>query len=250
MTVKLNPFVYEECIASGVKFPDLPVLLTEHYAQCGEDLIVVALLRALELRHGISVASRRYLEIGGNHPIATSSTLLLQKSFGMRGVIVEANPALIADLRNVRRHDVIVHAAITNQTTDSVKLSVSNASEISSLDRCFVEKWQNGEVGERAYIDVPALRINDLIQREFDDVSPIYLSVDVEGLDIDILEDLDLSRYRPAIIQAEPSDYYLPGNSARMIEYLSAAGYELAGQTRVNLIFADRHPEKTLRGAA
>lgn len=245
MTNKLNPFVYEECLSSAVKFPDIPVLLNEHYAQCAEDVIVLSILQAIESRFQIELEKQRYLEIGGNHPIATSSTFLLQKRLGMRGVIVEANPDLIDDLRRVRAHDTVVHAAVTAHAVDSVKLSVSNASEISSLDREFVHRWQGGEVGERAYINVPARRINDIIAQELDGIAPVYLSVDIEGLDLDVLRDLDFAEYRPAVIQAEPSDYYLPGNTARMTEFMSSVGYDLSSRTRVNLIYVDRLIEES-----
>ena len=74
------------------------------------------------------------MEVGGNHAFATSPTFLLHRRLGMTGVIVEANPDLLEDLRKGRPRDLIVHGAVQTQQVDSVTLTISNKSELSSLD--------------------------------------------------------------------------------------------------------------------
>lgn len=95
---KLKSFVYNACLWTGVEWPDIPVKLVEFYGQIGEDLIVASLLEAKAQRDNVDLRKARYLEIGGNHPFATSATFLLRTKLGMTGVIVEANPRLIRDL--------------------------------------------------------------------------------------------------------------------------------------------------------
>ncbi len=235
-----NGFVYDACVQTRVRRPDIPVRAVELYGQCGEDLIVRSLLEARATRDGIDLSEQRYLEIGGNHPFATSGTYLLNTHLDMTGVIVEANPKLIGDLEKGRPGDVIVYAAVQTGVLETVKLSVSNQSELSSIDRSFVQQWKNGEVGEERWIDVPALRINDLVEDYFSDDRLIYMSIDVEGLDLDLLRDFDFDRCRPWIVQAEPSDHHHHRNSDRMIDYMRSVGYQLIASTPVNLIFHDR----------
>ncbi len=212
----------------------------ELYGQCGEDLIVRALLEAKALRDGIDLTQQKYLEIGGNHPFATSNTYLLNRDLGMTGVIVEANPELIGDLERGRPADIIVHGAVQEDAVETVKLSVSNKSELSSIDRRFVLQWQNGEIGEAKRIDVPALRINDVLWQYLDGDDLLYMSLDVEGIDLDVLQDFDFDLYRPWLVQAEPSDHHLPGNTDRIIEHMLTVGYEPVAKTAVNLIFCDQ----------
>ena len=234
---RANVFVYDECINRDIPFPELPVFLSEHYGQCAEDLIVASLLLAWSSRAGIALSCQRYLEIGGNHPIATSATYLLNRRFGMRGVIVEANPALIDTLQQNRPDDLILSGAVQTEALDTVAFSVSKHNEVSSLDRSFVLAWRGGTVGERALINVPALRINALLEKHFPQAGPAYLSLDVEGVDLQILQDMDFDRFRPVIVQAEPSDQYVPGNSRRIQEFMNSKRYLLVAQTEVNLIF-------------
>jgi FkbM family methyltransferase len=234
-----NPFVENQCAAEKVSLPNIPVYLVEQYGQCAEDVIVASLLKALAKRQQFDLASRRYLEIGGNHPISTSASFLLASTLGMRGVIVEANPDLIEDLRLVRRDADVVHAAVHVGDGETTILSVSNANELSSLDRRFVLEWDEGHLGEKKQVEVPAIRINELLQRHFFDASPVYLSIDIEGLDLVVLEDMNFKNHRPMVIQAEPSDHHVPGNSSAMIKFLRSVDYELIALTDVNQIFVD-----------
>lgn len=243
MNLTLNTFVYSKCLVEGLPFPMLPVVLTEQYGQCAEDIIIASILRAIAVKSNIDLSKECFLEIGGNHPISTSATFLLKQWFGMSGVIVEANPELLDNLRRVRPDDSVVHAAVTAEHATSVKLSVSNMNELSSIDRNFVLNWQDGKIGERFYIDVPAMRINQLFEQNFPQKLPIYMSIDVEGVDLTLLKDLDFKRFRPTIIQTEPSDHYLPNNSQHMLDFMKTVDYELLGKTNVNLIFLDRRAE-------
>lgn len=237
---RINTCVYETAAAAGVKSPDLAVFLAEQYGQCAEDLIVLSMLRAWQRRTGRDPAASRYLEIGANHPIGTSATYLLHRALGMRGVLVEANPALIDDLRRVRPDDVVVHAAVQATDAPTAMLSLAYASEISSLDPAFVAGWEGGVVDARRSVEVPAMRIGPLIETCLDGQAPLFLSIDIEGLDLEVLLDLDLDRFRPVLLQIEPSDQREPGRSDRMRARLSQAGYLLAAATDVNLIFMDR----------
>lgn len=74
----------------------------------------------------------------------------------------------------------------------------------------------------------------------FAQTPPFYLSVDVEGMNLNLLRDMDFSRYRPYIVQTEPSEHYIPGNMQQTIEYMTQKDYLLLAQTDVNLIFIDK----------
>lgn len=240
MVSAINTFVYNECFSNDVQAPDIPVYARPYFGQCAEDLIVVAILKAISVRENVNLAEQRYLEIGANHPIATSATYLMHRELGMRGVLVEANSQLLPTLRKVRPRDTIKHAAISIGDEPFIDFYVSNQSELSSLSKRFVEEWRAGIVGLARTEKVPALRVNTLLREEFFDDAPIFLSIDVEGLDLDILMDWDWDRWRPAIIQTEPSDHFHEGNSAAIEAYLKSQGYMLIAKTDVNLVAVDR----------
>jgi FkbM family methyltransferase len=235
----LNHNVYECIAAAGMQSPDIPVRAVEYYAQCGEDVIVLALLRAIALREGLDLSRERYLEIGANHPVATSATWLLHRALGMTGVLVEANPRLIEPLRAHRPHDHVLHAAVHVGPGETIDLHVSNQSELSSLDADFVRQWRQGVVGEREVVRVPAIRVDDLLSRHFPDRPPAFVSIDIEGMDLAVLRDMDAARHRPMILQAEPSDHHHPHNTEAIADHLASIGYVVVARTEVNLISVD-----------
>lgn len=157
----------------------------------------------------------------------------------MSGVLVEANPALIPELERVRKQDVIINRAILARDADTSELFVSNHSELSSLSRRFVEEWQQGAVGLKEVVVVPASRMNVLLEEFFAERAPLYLSIDVEGLDLDLLKDVDWSRWRPAIVQAEPSEHFIQNNANEISHFMKSKGYVLVAKTEVNQIFMD-----------
>ena len=234
----INSVLYEIILSAGMPMPDLPIYAVEYFGQRGEDLIVLSLLRALSANEGVDLSAEKYLEIGANHPIATSATYLLNKQLSMTGVLVEANPYLISALRRFRPDDVVLHTAVHDCDQREATLHISNCNELSSLDRSFIERWQDGAVEVIDELVVPAKRINDLMSAQFQR-SPLFLSIDIEGEDLQILRDLDWVQWRPAIVQVEPSDHHHAGNSENISEYLESVGYVIIARTEINIIAMD-----------
>ena len=235
-----NPFVTERSNATGIAQPDIDVVLREQYGQMAEDIIVEGLLIAWAQRTGSDLSTCRYLEIGANHPFATSASYLLYRLHGMTGVLVEANADLLDRLKSARPADEVAYCAITPQDVSEVDFYISDHSELSSLSRNFVEEWQDSAVGIADIRKVPAMRVNTFLEMYFGDSAPIFLAVDCEGLDFDILRDVDWVRWRPVIIQTEPSDHFVAGQAAAITTFMHDKGYVLVCRTTVNMIFSDR----------
>ena len=234
----LNPFVYEECQRLKLEMPDIPVPAIPYYGQLAEDRLVLGLLDAIAFNKGVKLEDLTYVEVGANHPVACSGTYLLATLRGMRGILVEANENLLPALRAVRANDKIVYAAVQTTDAETVNFSVSNLNELSSVDRNFVQEWDKGSVGEAALKSVPATRMDKVLAMAPHQIA--YLSIDVEGLDLDLLKDTDFSRFRPWLVQAEPSDHYIAGNTETIVAHMASVGYEMVARTDYNLIFRDR----------
>ena len=228
-----NPFIYG-ILYSREDHPDIPVHIVPQFAQRGEDLIVDSLRRVLLGKIGDPNTRFTYLEIGANHPVAGSSTFLFYAN-GNRGTLVEANPQLIPSLRNSRPDDKIIQAAVVPGHIETVDLFVANRSELSSLRSDIAETFEGAEVVER--LIVPAINVNELISTMWDPQAITFLSIDVEGLDFEILEAVNLENFPFDIIQIEASDNLIHGNSRRIAGYLERSGYQFVNETEVHLIF-------------
>lgn len=230
----INPFVYERVLDNHGSNPTIPVYLSETYGQCFEDVMLDGMLRAYFGSSRKTSPVIRYIDIGANHPFATSNTYLIHIFHNITGVLVEANPVLIGELRRLRPRDLVLNAAVVPYDASEVDFHIANKNELSSIDRNFISQWDESHI-ERT-IKVPAVRINDLAEI-VKDADEILLSVDVEGNDFAIIQDLDFNRYAPLAIVVEHNEHLGNSGSAMMFEFLMSKGYFLYAKTNVNLIF-------------
>lgn len=235
----LNPFIAAESSRLGVSQNLIATNLPETYSQAGEDLMVEALLSSIALK--MPLTDLYYLEIGANHPIQTSNTYLLYKKYNGHGVLFEADPDLVPALEKVRPRDQVVCKAVSGRKDSVVTLHVANAKELSSLDTKHVQAFSNmGEIADVVkQMEVPNLYIGDLLA-QYGQQTMHYLSIDVEGEDLSIMQAIDFDRYRPWILSCEPSPHIYPDNPRLMFQVMAQAGYHLVARTFVNMIFMDK----------
>jgi FkbM family methyltransferase len=232
-----NEFIRSECRRAGVEPAALGTFIGETYAQQNEDLIVEALLAPVLRRLGRPLKSVFYFEIGANHPFQTSNTYLFYRKHGARGVLVEANHRLAEQLKASRPEDQVVEAAVSARHDETVTFHQCGIAELSGLNEAHIHSFGRNAPIEQ--VTVPNLHINALLER-YGDRQIDYLSVDVEGVDYEVLAALDFGRFRPYFIQCEPSEHFIPGASDKLAALLEGRGYVLVARTEINLIFADR----------
>lgn len=230
-----NPFIEYQSARLKLKPAPIATMLRETYAQCNEDVIVEALLRARFSATGRPLSSIRYLEIGGNHPVQTSSTYLFYRAWGGAGYIVEANAPLAKRLKTTRPRDTVVETAVSDKNDEFLSFYIHELDELSTLSEQDVrESDLTGLPGTLARVEtVPNMHINSFFKTYIRE--PLdFMSIDIEGLDLLVLQALDPS-HRPTILQVECVDAAL---LTRFQQTLGPRNYELVGLTDVNAIFA------------
>jgi Methyltransferase FkbM domain len=232
-----NPFIEYEIGRLRLKPAPITTTIRETYAQCNEDIIVEALLRAKFTAAGRDMSTVRYLEVGGNHPVQTSSTYLLYRAWGGRGYIVEANAGLARRLRSIRPRDVVIQIAVSDKLDETVSFHVHELDELSSLSAENIKSFEvSGVPGDVSRIEtVPNMHINAFFDAYIE--SPLdFMSIDIEGLDLPVLQAL-APVHRPTVLQVECVDLAL---LAKLRETLEPRGYQFAAMTEVNVIFVQR----------
>lgn len=243
----LNPFADTETRRLGLPSPDVEISLVKQFAQCGEDYLVLSMLRSLATREGLDLEKETYCEIGAYHAVAGSSTYLLHQSLGMKGVLVEANPELIDNLQKGRPHDEIVHRAIvpppplnTQNTDNKVEIYISEIGELTSLDKNFAPGHKHFSSKIRKSVIVPAQTLHAFMGKYFGNKAPLFLSLDIEGLDRAVLESYNFF-IRPFIIQIESSEDDNPEDFIAIKAHLEKHHYQIIARTDVNQIAVDLH---------
>src|ERR1700749_1135971 len=164
-----NVFINHGCQALGIEKAPINTFVQETYAQCNEDLIVDAVLRAQLTRAGRDMRTLRYIEIGANHPVQTNSTYLLNALYGATGVLVEANPALAAILEKVRKEDKVVNCAVSTSSAPTVTLHVHEKNELSSVSKDSIARFTQFGGTEKitGTVECKNLHINDFMRQHY-----------------------------------------------------------------------------------
>jgi FkbM family methyltransferase len=211
------------------------------YSQFGEDLIIGHLF------HSIGIQQPTYLDIGANNPKFISNTYYFYQR-GSRGVLVEPNPRLCKLLRSARPGDVVLEIGIglTSQAEADFYVFGGIADGLSTFSKEEARHWEVvgakrfGKIPVEKVIKVKLVPINQIITDNFSGKAPNLLSLDVEGLDFDVLKGLDFERFPPDVVCVETLGYDQNQETFKkydIIEFMLRAGYVAYADTRVNSIF-------------
>lgn len=201
------------------------------YAQHGDDYM---LLNLIELVVGpIPLAAPTWLDLGAHDPVTLSNTYLLYR-MGMCGINVEANPHLITELRRQRPRDksVLVGVGLKDQT-DGLFYMYSDTHGRNTFSAAEVDANEKLNMSVREMIRLPMRTIDSIVNEECNGIYPPVLSVDIEGLDYDVLAMADFSKSAPFIICVETRRH----DTQRMAEMLAGKGYALYCRMAENLFF-------------
>ena len=133
-----------------------------------------------------------FVEVGAFHPVDFSQTYALEQR-GWDGLLVEPIPAQADNLRRMRRARV-VEVACGSPEQHGRTQTMSIAGALSSLRADQATSSQSVEVQVRTLDSVLAEANVDRID---------FMSVDVEGVELDVLAGFSFDRYRPGLILLE-----------------------------------------------
>ena len=92
-------------------------------------------------------------------------------------------------------------------------------------------------------VKVPLMNINRLIQENFS-TFPELLSIDIEGMDLQVLKSLNFDQYPIPVICVETCTYsenHIRPKDRTIEEFLRAKGYEVYADTYINTIFVSKN---------
>lgn len=163
-----------------------------------------------------------FVDVGANHPYRGSQTWHLERR-GWRGILVEPLPENADRLREARTATVFAVACSSPENAGQV-LPFYAAGELSGLKREQMAPWAEPQV-----INVPIRTLDSLLE-EAEAPQPLdFLSVDVEGHEIEVLRGFDFARWAPRLILME--DHIANLNRHR---FMKANGYRLVRRTELN----------------
>lgn len=191
----------------------------------------------------INLQNATYLDLGANHAKEMSNTYALYKK-GVRGVLVEANPALIPELKLNRSEDIIVNKCLARNSRHAVTFYVLSGDGLSNPDKSAVESMmaENPAITIVQEVEVETVTIHELFKQYFSE-APTFLNIDIEGMELDILQGIDFSKVRPKVIIVEMIEYSMMINAGdrnqKILDFMKEKDYIEYAFTGINSIFVD-----------
>jgi len=217
------------------RFVDLKLHKRAGFSQYGEDASIASYLRAMGRNCG------SYIDIGANDPISHSNTYLFYRDGG-RGVLVEANPKLAKRIRRKRPRDTVVNAAVVAEGSGMMDLHVMDMDGLSTISPQWRETIARQDAANLVkVVPVQVIGINDLLNSHIGAKTVDLASLDIEGLDYDVLSAWDFDRWRPYLFCAETAEVSLNSYTRddRIASLMNDRGYRPLFNTFANTIFVD-----------
>ena len=202
------------------------------YSQGNEETLIRAFFQ--DRRGGF------FLDVGASHFQNDSTTYYLEKHLGWRGIAVDALEEFREDYERFRRGTQFFAFFVTNQAgaprdffryARDTRISSGSLDQLRGLPRV---KDRHIET-----IKVPSATLNQLLHaQKVDKVD--FVSLDIEGSELEALEGFDIERYRPDLLCVETQTY----TRDSVLSYFASHRYELIepyrGADSVNLYFRRR----------
>jgi FkbM family methyltransferase len=201
------------------------------YSQCGEDLIIDYIFKLRQIHQPT------YLDIGANHPFHLSNTALFYNSNSL-GVNIEANPSLMADFYKNRPNDVNLNIGVGANNAEMDFFIMENDT-LSTFSKDEAENLIKFGKKLKEIKKIQITGIEQILITYFKEAGPDLLTIDVEGLDLEILRAINYVKFAPKIICVEAAEYSPIGAGERknqIIEFLETKNYYEYANTNLNAI--------------
>jgi FkbM family methyltransferase len=202
------------------------------FSQEGEDLI---LERLFEGRN-----NGFFIDVGAHHPVRFSNTYSFYRK-GWRGINIDAMPGSMSEFNKVRSEDSNIEQAIGSELCEKT-FYVFDEPALNTFDQNEADsilKSSNYRLIKSVNLEIKPL--SQILDSQDVPDKIDFLSIDVEGLDLEVLKGNNWKKYQPEVILIELLQFDLnnAGNHETVI-YLESKGYSLFAKT-FNTVFFKRN---------
>jgi FkbM family methyltransferase len=199
------------------------------YAQNGEDAVINVLTK--KTKNGV------YVDVGGFHPVQYSNTYSLYKR-GWKGIVVEPNPRAKSLFSFFRPKDDFVHSGVGSKQGSLTYFNFSDPAYNTFDETQAEESKKRVNLVHTSSVPITTLKkiLNDRNISKID-----VLSIDVEGMDLDVLRSHDWTiSTNIIVVESSEFDIISPSNDP-MYVFLRSKGYELVAALSFSLVFKQVH---------
>ncbi|WP_197910387.1 FkbM family methyltransferase [Desulfosarcina ovata] len=202
---------------------------TRSWSQEGEDMVLRRIFE--KKKNGF------YVDVGAHHPKRFSNTYALYQR-GWSGINIDAMPGSMRLFRKWRPKDINLELGI-GKIAGSFDYYIFNEPALNGFSSQLSEDRarKDNPYYIKDVIEVDIFPLRDVLDKHVDGKSIDFLSVDVEGLDLEVLKSNDWSKYRPRYVLAEMLASSLNDIvTDPVVQFMNECGYVIYAK-QVNTVF-------------
>ncbi len=142
-----------------------------------------------------------------------------------------------------RSRDVCLNVGVGRETSPGMDFFLMSASTLNTFSEEEARQLEAASYRIVRKIRVPVVTVNHIIEQHFEKC-PNFISLDIEGMDLDILKTFDFERWRPQVFCVETLVFSERRSGAKKIQkilrFMENQGYFAYADTFVNTIFVDQ----------
>ena len=204
------------------------------YSSEGEDLILKRIFD--KKQKGV------YIDVGAHHPFRVSNTYLLYKQ-NWTGINIDPMPGSKALFNKHRPKDINLEIGVS-ETKQQSTYFIFNEPALNTFSTEKVKEYTQAAryrvIAEKKIDTLPLADILD--QYLAKDVTIDVMTIDAEGLDLQVLRSNNWNKYRPTYVLAEspPFEVFETGSS-ELCQFMQQVGYSMFAKTYYTYFFKNMH---------
>lgn len=168
------------------------------FSQTGLDLLLTSIFKNIEKGF--------YIDVGCNHPIYNNNTFRFYKK-GWNGLNLDLDKSSIELFNIFRPNDLNIHSALSSSDNLSTVYEFHKKSPLNTLNEK-IANYQKATVKNKYEIKTQTL--DQVIEKNQLNIKKInFLTIDVEGHELEVLKGFNINKYEPDIIVVEFLDLSL-----------------------------------------
>lgn len=202
-----------------------------YFSQSGEDLFAWVYLAK---ENGF------FVDVGAHHPMEYSTTFSLYLR-GWSGINIEPNPEPMDSFRQLRPGDLTINLGVSKESKVMDYYSFNLSAGNTFLPEIAENTLKNDlrVHSNQAPQKIQTRPLRDILDehypqnRYFD-----LLSIDVEGMDLEVLESSNWKKYRPELVMVEDHNFDMENPQKSLtFQFMKRQGYSLISKLMFTLIF-------------
>lgn len=202
---------------------------TKSYSQEGEDMILRRLFEGQK--------SGFYVDVGAHHPQRFSNTYFFYK-MGWRGINIDAMPGSMAAFNRLRPRDINIEKPVSDQK-QLLTYYAFNEPALNSFSKELTDLYTSKGFQLIFQKNLETSTLEEILNANLPENQTIdFLSVDVEGLDLQVLQSNNWDRFSPRFVLVEILNAsFAELDKSDLAVFMKNKGYRLHAKSENTVFF-------------